>query len=299
MKLNGLHLLLTYQCTFECDHCFAWGSPWQTGTMTLELIRRILNQAKEAGFVEWIYFEGGEPFLYYQTMLAGINLAADLGFKVGIVTNSYWATSDEDARLCLSPLVGKVQDLAISSDLFHYKEKVSQQSKYVTKVAEQLDIPIGVICIEQPEVQASTSMGQLPEASSSIMYRGRAADKLAPKVRTSQAKLWVECPHENLRDPGRVHIDPFGNLHICQGISIGNVYTSTILQICNEFNPDHHPIIGPLLAGGPYKLAESYRLSYAEGYVDACQFCYEARKMLRTRYPDILLPDQMYGVVEE
>ena len=33
--LSGLHLLLTYQCTFECDHCFGWGGPFQTGTMTL------------------------------------------------------------------------------------------------------------------------------------------------------------------------------------------------------------------------------------------------------------------------
>ena len=31
MKLTGLHLLLTYQCVLECDHCFVWGSPWQKG----------------------------------------------------------------------------------------------------------------------------------------------------------------------------------------------------------------------------------------------------------------------------
>lgn len=36
MTLRGLHLLLTYQCNLECDHCFVWGSPWQAGTMTLQ-----------------------------------------------------------------------------------------------------------------------------------------------------------------------------------------------------------------------------------------------------------------------
>ncbi len=35
MKLTGLHLLLTYRCDSECDHCFAWGGPGQEGTMTL------------------------------------------------------------------------------------------------------------------------------------------------------------------------------------------------------------------------------------------------------------------------
>jgi organic radical activating enzyme len=297
MELNGLHLLLTYQCTFECDHCFVWGSPWQSGTMTLEMIRKIISQAKQSGSVEWIYFEGGEPFLFYQVMLAGIDEAIRYGFKVGIVTNSYWATSEEDARLWLLPMVGKVQDLTISSDLFHYSEKVSQQSKYVTLIAEQLNIPLGVICIEQPDIQALSSVGQIPQESSSIMYRGRAADKLAHKVPLQSIEKFVECPHENLKDPGRVHIDPLGNLHICQGISLGNVYTLSINEICHNFIPDKHPIIGPLLDGGPRKLVEYYKLHTLEYYADACHLCYEARKLLRNQFPDILSPDQMYGTI--
>jgi hypothetical protein len=296
MELNGLHLLLTYQCTFECDHCFVWGSPWQSGTMTIETIRKILIQAKEAGSVKWIYFEGGEPFLYYQTMLAGINEAQKLGFKVGIVTNSYWATSEEDAYNCISPLVDKVQDMTISSDLFHFAEKVSQQSKYVAKIAEGLNIPLGVICIEQPDNQGVSSIGQIPPESALIMYRGRAAEKLVPKATLYPNALFTTCPHENLGDPGRVHIDPFGSLHICQGISIGNLFTSSIKEICDGFNPRTHPIIGPLLNGGPIKLAEQYNLQCAETYADACHMCYESRKLLRKKFPDILGPDQMYGV---
>jgi organic radical activating enzyme len=297
MELNGLHLLLTYQCTFECDHCFVWGSPFQSGTMTIETIRIILNQAKESGSIEWIYFEGGEPFLYYPVMLAGINLANDLGFNVGIVTNSYWATSEEDARLWLSPLVEKIQDLTISSDLFHFTEKISQQSKYVTSITEQLSIPLSIICIEQSDILAVSSIGQIPPESSSIMYRGRAADKLAHKATFHPISLFTKCPHENIKDPGRVHIDPFGNMHICQGISIGNINSSSIIEICRNFDPIKHPILGPLLEGGPVKLVEKYHLNHVDAYADACQLCYEARKLLRNQFRDILLPDQMYGLV--
>ncbi|MFZ2095003.1 MAG: radical SAM protein [Anaerolineales bacterium] len=297
MELDGLHLLITYQCTFECDHCFAWGSPWQSGTMTIETVRSILNQAKEAGFVEWIYFEGGEPFLYYQTMLAGVNEAFELGFKIGIVTNSYWATSEEDALLWLSPLEGKIQDLTISSDLFHYSEKISQQSKYVSQVAGQLNLPLGVICIEQPENQGISTIGQIPPESASIMYRGRAVEKLVAKTTLYPANLFTNCPHENLIDPGRVHIDPFGNLHICQGISLGNIFNSSLKEICDDFDPFNHPIIGPLLDGGPIQLAKRYDVPVSENYADACHLCYETRKVLRNQFPDILMPDQMYGVV--
>ncbi len=89
MHLSGLHLLLTYQCSFECDHCFVWGSPWQSGTMTLGDVRCILEQARDLGTVEWIYFEGGEPFLYYASLLKAVQEAANMGFQVGVVSNSY------------------------------------------------------------------------------------------------------------------------------------------------------------------------------------------------------------------
>ena len=95
--LNGLHLLLTYQCTFECDHCFVWGGPFQTGTMTLDTVDRILAEATRLGTIEWIYFEGGEAFLFYAILKSGVLRAKEQGFKVGIVSNAYWANSENDA----------------------------------------------------------------------------------------------------------------------------------------------------------------------------------------------------------
>ena len=176
MNLSGLHLLLTYQCTFECDHCFVWGSPWQSGVMTLENIRHILQQAKDAGTVKSIYFEGGEPFLYYAVMLQGVQEAARRGFHVGIVSNTYWATSVQDALEWLKPLAGLIGDLSISSDLYHF-DKLSQQVENARMAAEQLGIPIGVISVAQPEATSVVeSAGQLATGESAVMYRGRAVE---------------------------------------------------------------------------------------------------------------------------
>lgn len=83
MKLIGVHLLLTYECNQECDHCFTWGSPWNTGTMTLENVRTIISQAEDLGNVREIYFEGGEPFLYYPVLVRGIEEARRSGFETG------------------------------------------------------------------------------------------------------------------------------------------------------------------------------------------------------------------------
>lgn len=294
MKLEGIHILLTYQCTFECDHCFVWGSPWQRGTLTLEQIQFTLEQAKAAG-VESIYFEGGEPFLYYALLVSGVERAFEMGFNVGIVSNGYWAHTVEDALVWLRPLAGKLADLSISCDLFHYSDEMLHQAQNAVIAAGQLGIPVGTIGVAQPEeADASISTGQV-ESGVAVMFKGRAARQLVSRASHQRWERFTECPHEDFRDPGRLHLDPFGNLHICQGVVIGNIFEKPLAQICAEFDADSHPVCGPLMNGGPVALVHEYGLPHDSEYADACHLCYEARTTLRVRIPEILGPDQMYG----
>ncbi len=135
LRLSGLHILLTYACTFECDHCFVWGGPRQSGVLTIEQIDQILAQARQAS-VEWIYFEGGEPFLYYAELVHGVAQAAEMGFSVGIVSNAYWAISVSDAVEWLQPFAGRLADLSISSDLFHCDECLGEQPQNAIAAAK-------------------------------------------------------------------------------------------------------------------------------------------------------------------
>jgi hypothetical protein len=297
MQLTGLHLLMTYQCLLECEHCFVWGSPAQRGTMTSTAIVHILEQAKALGSVKWIYFEGGEPFLFYATLLKGVQEAARMSFQVGIVSNGYWATSLQDARQALNPFKGLVQDLAISSDRFHWDAAISRQSECALAAAAELDIPAGLISITGLEdLLACQSMGKLEAGESDVMFRGRAAIKLASLAPQHPWDGFNTCPHEDLREPGRLHLDPAGNLHICQGICIGNLFERPLEQICADYDPQAHQICVPLLAGGQVELIRAYRLPHQDTYADACHLCYEARMALRERFPDLLRPDQIYGV---
>jgi MoaA/NifB/PqqE/SkfB family radical SAM enzyme len=296
MKLSGLHILLTYQCTCECDHCFVWGSPWQTGTLTFEQIEQILGQAKEAG-VNSVYFEGGEPFLYYAVLVKAVHKAANMGFSVGIVSNAYWAISVADAEEWLRPFVGRLADLTVSSDLFHCSEAMGERPQNALVAAKWLNIPTGMISIAQPNEEAQQTHGQI-EDQGAVMYRGRAVEKLAPGATSQPWECFDACPHEDLREPGRIHLDPLGNLHICQGIAIGNLFEKPLKQICEEYDADADPICGPLLEGGPAALVAEYNLPHVASYADACHLCYEARIALRPRFPQQLRPDQIYGVIK-
>jgi len=294
--LSGLHLLLTFECNYECDHCFTWGGPSQSGTMTVETIEHILASAEALGTIEWIYFEGGEAFLYYRILTTGILLAKECGFNVGIVTNAHWAVADTDAMQWLKPVASSVDDLSISSDAYHGSHEGLERPEIARRVAQQLGIPVEFISVGQPEaVDVPGAAGQLPSGESAVLYRGRAAEILAARAETRQWEQFTECPWEDLREPERVHVDPFGNLHICQGISIGNLLERPLAEIMDDYDPDSHPIIGPLLAGGPAEIVRQYDLPHQDGYADHCHLCYKSRCILRERFPDVLTPNQLYG----
>ena len=293
MKLTGLHILLTYQCTHTCDHCFAWGSPRQRGVFTPGKLRNVLKQAKALGTIERIAFEGGEPFLHYPILLSGVRAAARLGFPVGIVTNCFWATSVENAITWLRPLIKAVDKLQISSDLFHAGAMLSPEAQHAQAAAEKLSTVSALLSCARPNAVDDVAAG-----GGGVAYRGRAAEKLSAQVPGHPWQEFTACGGENLREPGRIHLDPLGNLHICQGITIGNIFRTPLAEIIANYDADAHPIAGPLLAGGPAELVRRYNLPHADNYADACHLCYSMRQALRERFPESLGPDQMYGIME-
>lgn len=297
MALHGIHFLLTYRCTSSCGHCFVWGSPDQQGTFTLEGVRAVLAQARALGTIEWIYFEGGEPFLFYPILVAGVREAAALGFQVGVVTNGFWATALEDAAAWLQPLAGSLQQLSVSTDLFHADERISHESEFATAAAAQLGIPSDTMICDQPEPTRDPAHPEAGEVftGGDVMYRGRAVAELAGKARGRSWTSFRECPCERLDDPGRVHVDPLGFAHLCQGLVMGNLFQRPLDDLVSGYRPREHPIVGPLLEGGPAELVREFALPHRKAYADACHLCYEARLALRPRFPEWLAPGQMYG----
>lgn len=302
--LTGIHFLLTYRCNFECDHCFLYCGPRASGTFTVEQIRQVMAEAAAIGTVDTIYYEGGEPFLFYPLMVEGIRIARDAGMKTGVVTNSYWATAAEDADLWLRPLRAlDVFDLSLSDDVFHYGDEEDNSAGRALGSAKRLGLKVRTICIEEPKVQSGSSgiegagggKGE-PVVGGDVVFRGRAVEKLAGGLPRRPWSEFTECVREELEKPGRVHVDSFGNVHICQGLGIGNMWETPLSEIVRSYNAKSHPICGPLVEGGPAALAEKYGVPHEEDYIDECHLCYSVRKSLMSRFPEYLGPKQVYGL---
>lgn len=296
--LNGIHFLLTYQCNFECDHCFLYCSPFSDGVFSLADIKKALNQAKELKSIEWIYFEGGEPFLYYPLLANALILAKKAGFNTGIVTNAYWATTEEDARLWLEPIkTSGIDDLSISRDSFHNEDSENNCANRAYKAAKKLKILSSQICIEAPKIiDDDRKRGGQPVMGGDVLFKGRAVDKLIKGLPLRNYAIFNGCPHEELKSPERVHIDSFGNVHLCQGLVIGNIFKKPLKKIFTEYDPETHPIIGPILKGGPAELARKFNFDISPGFVDACHLCFVIRRALLDKFPDYLAPRQVYGI---
>ena len=80
---------------------------------------------------------------------------------------------------------------------------------------------------------------------------------------------------------------------------MGNLWQRPLKEIVADYAPGTHPIIGPLMEGGPAALVRHYDLPHEEAYADACHLCYLARDALRPGFSEYLAPDVVYGVPEE
>ncbi len=295
IELKSVHLLLTYKCDGECDHCFVWSNPYAPGTMRLSQVEDIISQAAKVDSVDSVYFEGGEPFLFYPIMLKGVEMAKAKGLDVGIVSNAYWAESVDDAELWLKPLADLgMSDLSLSTDDYHGGAESAMRVANAAEAAKRLGIPAGVLrtrCVED-----LTRSDSKDNEAGAVLFRGRAAVKLVDKVPWVSGATLTACPEEP-PNISRVHVDAYGNVLFCQGISVGNINDASLKNIFSEFVPEKHPIIGPLIRGGPATLAKELSLVREEGYADACHMCYDLRCRLRStgRLTEVLLPDQAYG----
>lgn len=284
MNLNAAHIILTYRCTRTCSHCFVFGSPDNDQVFTFSQLKRTIDSIAAVGGVRWVFFEGGEPMIYFALLIEGIKLATAKGLSTALTTNGFWITSVRD----IIPYLKQLRDagltaIQISCDELHDNLRLEPLQQDIADACSKANIMCQFIGVSVPPPNAEPLEARRGETivSGHIAFRGRAAHRL-----TEPQALWLwssfdECPHENLADPFRIHIDPYGDVLICQGISIGRLEKHDLKSILGGYVPEKHPVVGPLLKGGPAELMREYSLSYQEGYIDACHLCYSARRQLR------------------
>lgn len=303
--IQELHVLLTYQCTKECDHCFVYSSPFSSskGTFSLQQIKEVINEANKLGTIKRFYFEGGEPFLFFPLLKKSMKLVKENGYEIGIVTNGFWLTNTEDGKLWLKDLADiGIDDLSVSDDCYHNESLETKTGELMMELARELHIPSDVITIQEPEIISDkVSKGKI--VGGGVKFRGRAVEKIITHLNLPKrpASMFSKCSSEDLLNPGRVHLDAYGNIQLCQGITMGNMWETPLSEILSNYDGNKHPIWGPIAHGGPIELANQYNIEIYNDYVDECHMCYDLRMKMKKRenFAKVnlyLQPDQVYGL---
>ena len=186
--LSGVHFLLSYDCTYECDHCFVYSGPCAGGTFTINQIKEVLAEARKIDTMKAICFEGGEPFMYYPVLLEGIRQANAAGFTVILVTNCYFANSDADIELFFAPLKDlDIADLSISDDSFHGDEEASAKARRAVSLP-MLPMPTNPSCFCQSSAPLNFFFSHLPALREAVVW-GR---------RRARANMWATASSATL-----------------------------------------------------------------------------------------------------
>lgn len=91
-----LSMMLTYQCTAECENCGTLSHPRRKEYISREDALRKIEEAAELG-MRLVVFTGGEVTLRWQDLIFLIRESKELGLLTRVVTNGYWATTTRKA----------------------------------------------------------------------------------------------------------------------------------------------------------------------------------------------------------
>jgi len=311
-------LLLTYRCNAACEFCYYNCSPHKGGLMPVETCIAAWRSLKAlAGDKAKVHLTGGEPFLYWDHLVAILAEGSKQGLgSVDLVeTNGFWATDDHVVADRLETLVSLgVRRLKISVDPFHQEYVADEPVQRLAAMAaerlgldrvqvrweEYLSSPVDIRRLSQAERDRAyiRAYHEYP-----FRFAGRAAGHPAHLLASMPAETFVHmnCLASFLGAKG-LHVDPYGNVFsgTCSGIIVGNINERPLEEIWKAFHPHRSEFIRTLCEKGPCGLlrqAKARGYDELSAYAGKCHLCTHVRQFLFEKgvEPSVVGPADCYA----
>lgn len=282
-----LSFAVTLRCNLRCKHCIM-SADAQGLDMDPVVLRGWLEEAAQIKRIKAVCFTGGEPFLVYNTLKEASSLAHDLGFKVSMVTNGYWATSMPRAMELLKGL-SHLDLMTISFDRYHLEFLSLETLKTAIRAGQEAgihtDIRVSFLDDEEKDMDEAARLleGALDRekiTAQPIMRAGRAASEL-DREKFHSFELDIPCVNAS-----RPLVHPDGAMHVCCGpaytlpydnpLWLGNARQTSLTQVAEE--AQYNLALQIIRSQGPYHLWKMVRgddLEDLKRYdtTNLCSFC--------------------------
>lgn len=318
INLTGINWLTTYNCNAQCEHCF-FDVKGPKKYMTPELIDLVYKDFRIPKQMFWNHISGGEVFLDKDSFLEIVKRTRSyFSGSIGISTNGFWAKNEHTAKKIVQECIDAgISGIAVSTDHFHKDFIPVEFVKYASSAIEQSGLKNHCYIMgartgntdssksinECTELLAAEVRGekQIPLAPTTIRSIGKGSKINTPKNKgIPQGKCTELSTCLGARDPfnpAMVWIDAHGNVMICYGIIIGNVYKTSFNEIISNYSPNSNPITAILKDVGPkglHNLSVDFGLNPPLNYFDECDVCFQNRKLLQKLFYTVLGPSECY-----
>lgn len=328
--MSSCGLMLSYQCSNNCQHCLYACSPqWKEWISKEDLIPVLESIRENSRYLTGIHIAGGEPFLNPDLLQFAIEETVKRDIPIDYVeTNAFWAWEDSKTEAMLTRMKeAGLHSLLVSVSPFHLEFIPMERTERAIRIGQKVFGPNHVLIytrffyeqfqeldgtLEIPFEDYVQAIG--PEEAAmviaseySLIPNGRTATKLAPLFnKRPAASFFGETCKKELSNPHHAHIDCYGNYiaGLCAGISLGD--GKNLSELYNGIDLSQKPILRRLVEGGVESLyswaVEAYGFRQEEeGYIAKCHLCLDIRRFLveQGHSSTELAPRPFYDNLEE
>jgi len=310
-RFNVAGLVWTYQCTIACRHClFACRPERPHVVMGKEDCLTYLQAFHRVPRV--IHLAGGECTIFYDEMLALCRAAQREGVPPHFIeSNSSWCADDAVVRRRFEELRDAgVLGVLLSCDPYHQEFVPAERVRRSYRIGVEVFGAANVIG-SAPDESRGAALERMAHDEEALREHvrahppqwvtGNAYHHLARYLDKRPIEAFEAERCTDLFDIDRTwefHFDPYGNLQTNCGIVLGNARRTPPAELLTQANLDANPIVQVVCKAGPVgllRMAIERGLEPRDGYVAKCELCYHARLHLRSCFPDVLCPDEVYA----
>lgn len=230
--VSRVNFRFTYHCNIACGHCYNSSGPrLKAKRIALEPMLAVIADMPKVG-IGALTLTGGEPFLYTDDLLRLIAAGRQAGLsEIKILTNAYWAATEERADRMLERLAGAGfmdggrDHIKASTGTYHlefvsFDRIVTLARRYHARFARRLIVD----CELGPGGGALRSeiLRQVREAAVAgmIHLRFRAIEAVGRATTLEQrVSAVIDEPCDDIR---QIAFDPDGSVRPCCGLNSEN-----------------------------------------------------------------------------
>ena len=286
-EIKSFGFLYSRRCPAQCKHCGTSSTPFYKGTLSIEIIEKILKALPKYN-INSIGISGGEPLLYYKEMLHIGKIAKKHQIGITLFSNAFWAKNSTVATEYLSNLKeNSLTSLQLSTDEFHQEFIHLKNIINASNVANSLDIPCTIMIPSKASGWSTINTVSYLEMECNAEIITHPIHPIGRALELDDSYFqWRDLEIEGCELVGQIEVDTTGETAICPPASdfdetnpliVGNLKSSSVDDAVERFqNRLLYWVLGNYGPLGLYYLFIESGVEVTakiDGKISNCQLC--------------------------